>query len=183
MLKLIALVLPLCLDTFVVAAALGAGGLPHGKRLRLTLLLASFEALMPLVGVAVGQGLGRAVGAHADYIASAALIGFGAFLLLHDDDDEAAKAATLSRAHGIAVIGLGIGISLDELAVGFSIGLLRVPIVWAIALIAVQAFAAAQIGVRVGAHLSEVARGRAERIAAITLICLGLAILTARAAR
>jgi hypothetical protein len=36
-LELIALVVPLCFDTFVVAAALGATGLTPSKRLRFTL--------------------------------------------------------------------------------------------------------------------------------------------------
>ena len=48
-LKLIALVLPLGLDTFGVALALGIAGLPADRRVRVALLFASFEAAMPLV--------------------------------------------------------------------------------------------------------------------------------------
>jgi len=46
-LKLIALVLPLGLDTFGVALALGLAGLPREKRLRISLLFAGFEAACP----------------------------------------------------------------------------------------------------------------------------------------
>ena len=53
-LKLIALVLPLGLDTFGVALALGIAGLPGDQRVRVALSFASFEAAMPLVGVALG---------------------------------------------------------------------------------------------------------------------------------
>jgi len=38
-----------------------------------------------------------------------------------DDDDEAGKARALVAASGLAIIGLGLGISLDELVVGFTI--------------------------------------------------------------
>ncbi len=56
--KLIALVLPLGLDTFAVAAALGVAGLEPKRRLRLSLLMTGFEAGMPLVGLALGAPLG-----------------------------------------------------------------------------------------------------------------------------
>lgn len=60
--KLIALVL----DTFAVAAALGVAGLDPRRRLRVSLLMAGFEAGMPLVGLALGAPLGHAVGSAAD---------------------------------------------------------------------------------------------------------------------
>ena len=74
--KLVALVLPLGLDTFAVAAALGLAGVtPHG-RLRISLLFTAFEALMPVVGLALGAPLGRAIGSAADFAAIAVLLGF-----------------------------------------------------------------------------------------------------------
>jgi hypothetical protein len=48
----------------------------------------------------------------------------GAWMLLHGDaDDEEEKGARLVSAHGMALMGLGISISLDELAIGFGLGL------------------------------------------------------------
>jgi putative Mn2+ efflux pump MntP len=45
-------------------------------------------------------------------------------MLLHGDaDDEEEKGARLVSAHGMALVGLGISISLDELAIGFGLGL------------------------------------------------------------
>jgi putative Mn2+ efflux pump MntP len=58
--KLIALVLPMGLDTFGVALALGVAGLSPRLRLRLSLWFAAFEAGMPLVGAALGSPLGHA---------------------------------------------------------------------------------------------------------------------------
>jgi manganese efflux pump family protein len=37
------------------------------------------------------------------------------------------------------MIGLGLSISLDELAIGFTLGLARLPVVWVIVAIGVQA--------------------------------------------
>jgi putative Mn2+ efflux pump MntP len=179
-LRLLALLLPLSMDTFAVAAALGAAGLSRSQRLRVSLVLAGFEAVMPLVGIVVGQGIGHTVGSLADYLASAALLALGGFLLLGDADDATSTAAMLARAHGLAVVGLGISISLDELAIGFSIGLLRVPLAWAIGLIAAQALLAAQLGLRLGARLDEHVRQQTERFAGLALIVLGLIFLAER---
>jgi manganese efflux pump family protein len=85
-LKLIGFILPLGLDTFGVALALGIGGLPRRSRIRVALLFAGFETAMPLIGVALGAPLGNAVGSAADYIAGAVLVGLGAYMLVTDDD-------------------------------------------------------------------------------------------------
>src|SRR5438105_875473 len=69
--KLIALVLPLSLDTFAVSAALGVAGLSRRERWRLSLLMAAFEAGMPLAGFLAGGLAGQALGGVADYAAAA----------------------------------------------------------------------------------------------------------------
>jgi putative Mn2+ efflux pump MntP len=101
-------------------------------------------------------------------VATIALIALGVYLLAADEHDETARARTLARTHGLAVVGLGLSISLDELAIGFSIGVVHLPLAPAIALIAAQAFVAAQFGMRLGSQLSERAREGAERAAGIT---------------
>ena len=173
MLRLLALILPLSLDTFAVSAAIGMLGLPRRTRLRLSLIMSSFEAVMPLIGLAIGAALGTALGTGAEYVASAALVAIGAYLVL-SDDDETDSVAKLATVRGSALLALGVAVSLDELAIGFSAGLLDLPIAWTIALIAVQAFVAAQIGLAVGARLSERAREAAERTAGAGLMFLGL---------
>jgi manganese efflux pump family protein len=181
MLRLIALILPLGLDTFAVAAAVGVAGLERHERLRVSLLFAFFEGTMPLVGFLIGAGVGSAIGSSADYIAGTFLIALGAYVLWSRDEyGERAKATMLARTHGIAGIGLGIGISLDELAIGFSVGLLRLSIVVAAIIIAVEAFVAAQIGVRLGARLGEEIRERAEQLAGVVLVVFGVVFLVAR---
>ena len=175
--KLIALVLPLGLDTFAVAAALGAMGMAAEHRLRISVLFTAFEAGMPLIGLAVGAPLGRAIGATADYIAIGVLIAFGLYTLLGRDEDEE-RLARLVQLRGPAALLLGVSISLDELAIGFTLGLLRLPAVLVIALIAVQTFALAQIGLRLGDRLSENVREHAEQLAGIALTVLGLVLLS-----
>ncbi len=132
---------------------------------------------MPVVGLFLGRGLGSAIGSTAEYIAAVALVLLGAYMLREDEEAEGQKVAGLSGRTGLALIGLGISISLDELAMGFTIGLLHLSLVLAVILIGVQAFVVAQVGLRLGSRLGEAAREWAERLAGLALIGLGVLIL------
>lgn len=175
MLALLGFVLPLGLDSFAVAAAVGARGpVSAATRWRVSLVFVVFEAGMPLVGLALGGPLARLVGDSADYVAAAAVVAIGAWLLLHGDaDDEEEKAGRLVSARGAVLLGLGLSISLDELAIGFGLGLVRLPLVPVLIAIGAQALVAAQLGLALGGRIAERYREGAERVAGVVLIALG----------
>jgi putative Mn2+ efflux pump MntP len=177
--KLIALVLPLGLDTFAVAAALGVLGVE--QRVRIAALFGSFETGMPLVGLALGAPLGRAIGSAADYVAIGVLLAFGLYTLFGSERDEE-RLAELTALRGRGALLLGLSVSLDELAIGFTLGLLRLPVVVVIVLIAAQAFVVTQLGLRVGSRLSARLREGAERLAGVALGGLAVALLVQKLA-
>lgn len=182
MLKLLAFVLPLGLDSFAVATAIGAAQVTTAsQRLRISLILMIFEGGMPLLGLGLGSLLAHGIGVAAGYLAAIIVSGLGAWMLLSDDEDadedEEAEASRITTSRGLALTGLGIGISMDELAIGFGIGLARLPATTVIAAIALQAFAAAQLGLITGAKFAERWRERLERLAGITLIVLGVYLI------
>src|ERR1700730_14326253 len=174
MLKLFAFVLPLGLDSFAVAAALGASQVSTAwQRLRISLVFVIFEGGMPRIGLALGSALARGIGHIADYLAAAAVIGIGVWMVLAGDEDEEDKAGRIMTSRGLALVGLGMSSSVGELAIGFGIGLERLPVGAVIAAIALQAFVAAQLGLAIGARIAERWRERAERAAGTALILLG----------
>jgi putative Mn2+ efflux pump MntP len=67
-----------------------------------------------------------------------------------DDDDEAEKARALVGASGLSMIGLGLGISIDEFAIGFTLGLTSFPVADVIITIVIQAFLAFMLGQYLG---------------------------------
>jgi putative Mn2+ efflux pump MntP len=178
-LKLIALVLPLGLDTLGVTLALGFAGLPQEHRLRVSLLFAGFEAAMPLIGVALGAPLGRAIGSIADYAAAGLLIALGAYMLISKNDEQD-RLLSLTQGGLFGALALGVSISLDELAIGFSAGLLGLPIAALVIAVAVQAFIVTQIGIRIGSRVGERMREATEKLAGVTLIALGIVLLLER---
>jgi putative Mn2+ efflux pump MntP len=171
-------VIPLGLDTFAVAAALGMLGTTPATRLRVSILFPAFEAAMPLIGVALGAPLGHAIGGSADYIAIGVLFAFGLYTLLGSEAREERAVARLAQARGPGVLLLGLSISLDELAIGFTLGLLRLPVGLVIALIALQAVIVTRLGLRLGDRLSERMREGAERLAGLVLAALAIVLLT-----
>jgi putative Mn2+ efflux pump MntP len=178
--KLVALVVPLGLDTFAVSAALGMLGPSPTARWRVAALFMTFEAAMPLIGVATGAPLGHAIGHAADYLAIGVLFVFGLYTLLGSEEREQRTLSQLAHVRGRGVLLLGLSVSLDELAIGFTLGLLRLPVALVIALIAVQAFILTQLGLRFGHRLSESLRETAERTAGMALTALAVVLLADR---
>ncbi len=182
--RLVAFVIPLGLDTFAVSAALGLSGLSPRQRLRISLVFAAFEGFTPAVGLLVGGMLGHAVGDLADYLAGGLLIAYAAYVVLRPEGhDETDAAGQLAASHGWALVLLGLSVSLDELAVGFTLGLSRVPVVPALLLIAGQAFVVTQLGIRIGGRLSAHFRYQTERVAGMVLGLLGVWLVVQAALR
>jgi putative Mn2+ efflux pump MntP len=183
LLLLLALLLPLSLDTFLLSTALGLAGLPARRRTRTSLILAAFEAGMPIIGVLIGHSTGRFLGSFAGYTA-AAVIGLAGVLALwpgQDEGGEQRRLKLLAHAQGIAIIDLGLSISIDELAVGVSLGLLHVPLAAAVIVLGAQSFATAQLGLRLGARLNERLREGAERIAGMILTAIAVVLIILKA--
>lgn len=176
------LLLPLGLDTFALAAALGMAGLEARHRLRVSLVFTLFEAGMPIVGLLVGRVVGSLIGQWAGY-GGIGFLALAGILLLRPGQDEAGeekRLRLLAHARGLAVLDLGLSISVDELTVGLSAGLLGLSIALVVIWIAVQAFLAAQVGMRFGARLGEELRERSEQAAGVALILVAVTLLVLR---
>ena len=176
------LLLPLGLDTFALSAALGVAGLAKSDRLRVSLLFTVFEAGMPILGILVGQAIGKVVGAWAGYGGILFLLIAGGLLLRpgKDEDAEERRLTLLAQARGLAIVDLGLSISVDELTVGLSAGLLAIPLALAVIWIAIQAFVVAQVGLRFGHRLGEELRERSEQAAGVALIAVAIVLLALR---
>jgi putative Mn2+ efflux pump MntP len=179
-LRLLAFVLPLGLDSFAIAAALGTRRPAAAGRWRVSALFVGFEAGMPLVGLGIGVPAARLAGPVADYIAAAALVAVGIWMLVSAADGEEDAAARLLAARGLAAVTLGLSISLDELAIGVTLGLAQLPVTPVIIAIAVQALVASQLGLALGSRIGTIGRERAEYLAGTALAVLGVVLIARR---
>jgi putative Mn2+ efflux pump MntP len=180
-LKLLAFVLPLGLDSFAVAAAIGASRPTSWReRLRISVIFTLFEAGMPLIGLALGNALASGIGRIVDYLAAAAVVAVGTWMLVAGGGNDERRAARVVSSRGLALIALGISISLDELAIGFSIGLVGLPISAMILAIALQTLLAVQLGLAIGARIGDRWREWAGRAAGVALILLGCYLIVSQ---
>ena len=172
--KTLGLVLSLGFDTFAVAVGLGISGLTRRDRYRYGAAFAVAEGTMPLIGFLLGQVVASAIGQLASYAAVALLLGIGIYAMweaMHEDEPEYAATSFVS------LLTAAVSVSLDELAVGFSLGLLHIPIVLAVALIAVQAFMLTLVGTTLGRFVGERVAARAGLLSGIVLTLLAIFLL------
>jgi putative Mn2+ efflux pump MntP len=133
---------------------------------------------MPILGAVIGAGVGAVIGRFAGWTAIAVLVIAGVLMLRPGDEEkEEARLELVARAQGLAIVDLGIAISVDELAVGFSLGLVGLSLPVAVVWIAIQAFIAAQLGLRLGTRVGEELRERAEQLAGVVLIAMAVVLL------
>lgn len=169
-LRIAAFVLPLGLDTLAIAIALGMRGAPL---LRAAMTFAIFEALMPLVGVAVGAIVPQRWETAATVIGGVLLVLVGVHVIRESAElDEEVERLSFTSTR-LAILA-GVAVSLDELAIGFPLKFSHLPIAVVLAAIGIQAFAVAIVGITFGRRLGERFASNAGRIAGIAFICVGL---------
>jgi putative Mn2+ efflux pump MntP len=169
------LTLSLGFDALVVSASLGLRKeLKH--KINMALVFATFESLMPIAGIIIGGALGYYFQGAISTIGALLLIGVAIYFLFFDRDKDD------NKTHGQPLTGwplmaVAIGISLDELAVGFTAGLMQVPIVLTILLMATQSFTFTMIGVTFGAKLKPYLGEWAEKAPGVVLGLMGVLML------
>jgi len=160
------------LDVLALSIAIGIKAPPWSQRIRLGLAFATAEIFMQVVGLGLGTGLGRIVGAIAGWIGLAVLACIGAWVLREGfcaDDDH---ALNVSSAGGLLLASLSI--SLDSLGIGFALPALQLPLVPLFATVAGSTACFTLAGLAFGAILGHTFRKNAEKAAGIVLIVLAL---------
>ncbi|MBO0683148.1 MAG: manganese efflux pump [Candidatus Dormibacteraeota bacterium] len=178
--RVIAFVLPLGIDTFAIAAALGTLRPRLRTRIRISALFVVFEVGMPLIGVVAGHTIAAFVGSWSEWVAAALLVALGVWLLVRRDTGEEELASRLLSSNPLTTAMLGVSISIDELAIGFSLGLSRLPLVPVLIAIGVQTFVASQLGLAIGRLIGERVREGAERLAGLAFLALGVFLIGER---
>jgi putative Mn2+ efflux pump MntP len=161
MMPVIALGVALGLDNASVVMTLAAAGTTRKVASLLILAFAAFEALMPLLGLMLGNTVGEAIGPAAGLAGAATLAGAGTYILLSAFRGRAPEGLP---ARTWVVLGLPLSLSADNLLAGVGLGLLGFPAVGAALVFGIVTAAMCLVGQRVG----EVASALSPRLAQLT---------------
>ena len=178
--RIVAFVLPLGLDTLAVAIALGVQG---QRPLQPALLFVVFETTMPLIGIVIGRVVGLWFETPAAYLGGLILLAVGVHTIYearHRQNEVQRVALDSPRA----IILAGLGISMDEIASGFPLGALGLPIVAVLGTIAIQTFLVTAGGILVGRKINQrlgMQTSRlAELVAGAAFLLLGIYLIVER---
>lgn len=161
--RIVAFVLPLGLDTLAIAVALGLQG---QSPLRPALLFVVFETTMPLIGIVIGRVVGLWFETPAGYLGGLILLAVG-FHTVREARHRKNEIQRLAFHSPRAIILAGLGISMDEIAIGFPLGALRLPIVAVLGAIALQTFLVTAGGILVGRKINQKLGMQTSRLAGL----------------
>lgn len=177
-LTLLGLAIGLAMDAFAVA--IGAGlqlkEVTPRQTFRLAWHFGLYQAFMPVLGWLAGLSVARWIGPVDHWIAFGLLAWIGGKMIseaLKGEDEEERADPT----RGWTLVLLSIATSLDALAVGFSLALLKVSIWWPAVVIGVVAGAFTTVGLRLGTRFGALLGRRMEIAGGLILIAIGLKIL------
>ncbi len=170
--------LSMAMDAFAVSLCsglkIGAGIRPA---LRLAFHFGLFQALLPIFGWFFGSAVASLFSAYDHWVAFALLAFVGVRMVRSGLSKKEEEKFTPDPSRGWMMVMLSVAVSIDALAVGFSLGLLGVTI-WAPALIIGAVTAALSLlGLRIGLHFGQRLGKTVEALGGVLLIGIGLQIV------
>ena len=175
--ELFAIAVGLSMDAFAVSICKGlsAGRVAPRHALICGLWFGGFQALMPVLGWALGTRFQALITNIDHWIAFALLCYIGGKMIwevLRGGEDSCPVSFSLQD-----VFLLAVATSIDALAVGITFAFLRVVILQAIVIIGCTTFALSLAGVFLGHHFGSRYKAKAELAGGVILVLIGVKIL------
>lgn len=178
--ELLLIAVGLSMDAFAVSICKGLGMKRVNLKVAVVLALffGGFQALMPLIGWALGSQFLGIIGPIDHWVAFVLLAVIGGKMLweaFHDGDEDDGKPADRIDLGEFFI--LAVATSIDALAVGISFAALSVDIVPSVVLIGATTFAFTIAGVFVGNFFGSRYEKPASIVGGVVLILIGTKIL------
>jgi manganese efflux pump family protein len=122
------------LSNFAAAIGIGLSGVDGRLRIRIAIIFGFFEAGMPLLGLLVGQRVADSIGSTASYLGGGLLIATGLYTVVKARREASEKEPGAVGTGNLVLTGAVL--SIDNLVVGFALGVSKVPLVLAAIVIA-----------------------------------------------
>ncbi len=174
----------LAMDAFAVAIATGVNlkQVSFRQTFRLSWHFGLFQSLMPIIGWGLGVSIEDYVAAYAHWVAFIMLALVGTNMLkeaIFTESDENEAAPRKDSTKGMTMVMLSIATSIDALAVGLSMSMLRVSIAYPAVIIGIVAGLFTIAGLHLGKRVARLTwlSTWAEILGGLVLWIIGLNIL------
>lgn len=171
--ELILISLALAVDAFTVGVAVGISHRAPRQIFRLSFHFGLFQALFPLVGALMGAWMSEFISSYSHWVAFVLLSLVGGKMIFESfrkSDDVFETDPT----RGWSMVMLSVAVSIDALAVGFTLGLEDVSIAVVVAVIGIVAGISTLVGMKLAGRLASQWTSRLEPLAGLVLIGLGV---------
>ncbi len=168
----------LAMDAFAVSIVTGSvyKELHVKHALRMALFFGGFQAVMPVIGFLAGLSLRDYIAASDHWIAFGLLSFVGGKMIYESFKIEAAERSR-DPSNLMILLALSFATSIDALAVGITLSLLKGPIAPAVTIIGLVTFALSYAGVSLGKRFGHFFESKIEIVGGLILIAIGLKIL------
>ncbi len=168
----------LAMDCFAVSMGMscGAARLTGKQTVRMAFFFGFFQFAMPVLGWFAGENILRYI-ERFDHWVALALLCFVGLKMIRESFEKGKDAGPVDRTVGVPLLILSIATSIDALAVGLSLAVLRTNIFLPAALIGVVCFLLTVVGAKLGPLVGRAVGKRAELLGGLILIGIGVTIV------
>ena len=168
----------LAMDAFAVAVVTGSVYKEFKVKhaLRMALFFGGFQAVMPIIGYLAGLGLKNCIEAYDHWVAFALLCVVGGKMIYESFKIEAVER-NRDPSNLLVLLALSVATSIDALAVGITLSLLKMPILLAVAIIGMVTFILSYCGVSLGKRFGHFFESKVEIVGGLILIAIGVKIV------
>ncbi|HHV71608.1 MAG TPA: manganese efflux pump [Clostridia bacterium] len=177
MLTVLSLAVALGTDAFSLAIGVGMKGVGLRDNLKISGVIGLMHIIMPLIGYYLGSIAGKILGDVAGYLGGAILIFLGTMMLKDSQREKEEKEFQFDHNSGLGLMALALGVSLDALSVGFSLGTIGLNLWLTLIALGVVSAVMTSGGILLGDKVGSFLGKRAEVLGAAILIVLGAKII------
>ncbi|MHC4942585.1 MAG: manganese efflux pump MntP [Planctomycetota bacterium] len=176
--EIVGIAIGLAMDAFAVSLAAAASGHANGPRpvFRLSFHFGLFQFMMPVIGWFVGVHIAFLI-ESVDHWVAFGLLAYVGIKMIRSGLSSVTKAHRNDPSRGWTLVMLSVATSIDALAVGLSLAVLKINIWYPSVIIGLITSFLALIAIRIGNRLGQAFGKRMEVIGGGILILIGLKIL------
>ncbi len=170
--------LGMAMDAFAVSLGIGTTRVACAPRsvFRLSFHFGFFQFMMPVLGWLAGSRLAGLI-QNFDHWVALALLAFVGIRMIRSGLDARAEAFACDPSRGRMLVTLSVATSIDAFAIGLSLAMLRVDILYPSLVIGAVTALLSLVGLLIGHRLGQVFGKRMEVLGGLILIGIGVRIV------